>query len=203
MKKLLFVIMCVLALLIGIYPVIYVFVEHQHTFLGSKSPEVLHDNIWKTAFFAHITFGGLALLIGWRQFGNSFRIKHLRIHRIIGHLYMISVVISSISAIYMGFYANGGLISAAGFICLGVTWLITTLVSIVKIRKRNIIQHQQLMTYSYACTFAAVTLRIWYPLLKNITQDPVNSYIAVAWLCWVPNVLLAYWINRNQHLPEA
>ena len=58
-------------------------------------------------------------------------------------------------------------------------------------------RHRQFMIYSYACTFAAVTLRLWYPLLKNMTHDPAGSYIVVAWLCWVPNILVAYLINRN------
>ncbi len=197
MKKLLFVVMGVLALLIGAYPLIYAFVESKNTFLGSKSPELFHSMIWTTAFFAHITFGGLALFIGWRQFGSSFRNKYLKIHRIIGTFYVIAVMISSVSAVYMGFYANGGLVSAIGFICLGLIWFITTLAALVEIRKGDIIRHQQLMTYSYACTFAAVTLRLWFPLLKNITGNPTDSYIAVAWLCWVPNVLIAYLINRK------
>lgn len=107
MKKLLFVIMCVFALMIGAYPLIYAFVDHQHTFLGSKSPELLHHIIWRAAFFAHIIFGGLALFIGWRQFGESFRNKYIRMHRSIGKIYVVSVLISSVSAIYMGVYANG------------------------------------------------------------------------------------------------
>lgn len=197
MKKLLFVIMCAFALCIGAYPLIYAFVEHKYTFLSSKSPEVLHDMTWRTAFFAHIIFGGLALFIGWRQFGDSFRNKYITIHRIIGRLYVAAVIISSVSAVYMGFYANGGIISALGFICLGLMWLIMTLLGVVQIRKGCIIQHKKLMIYSYACTFAAVTLRLWYPLLKNITQDPAGSYVAVAWLCWVPNILVAYFINRK------
>lgn len=197
MKNLLFVIMSAFALLIGIYPLIYAFVEHRHTFLGSKSPELLQNLIWKTAFFAHIIFGGLALLTGWRQFGNSFRNKYIRMHRSIGKVYAIAVIISSVSGIYLGIYANGGLVSATGFVCLGLIWLVTTVLAVVQIRKGNIIFHQQLMVYSYACTFAAVTLRLWFPLLKNLTHDPVNSYLAVAWLCWVPNVLVAYCINRN------
>ncbi|MDR6460156.1 putative membrane protein [Chryseobacterium vietnamense] len=197
MRKLLFVIMAVLALLIGAYPLIYVFVESKYTFLGSKTPELLHSLIWRTAFFGHIIFGGLALFIGWRQFGASFRNRYMRIHRSIGTLYVIAVMISSVSAVYMGFYANGGLVSAMGFICLGLLWFITTLGALVKIRKGNIIRHQQLMIYSYACTFAAVTLRLWFPLLKNMTGNPIDSYIAVAWLCWIPNVLIAYLINRK------
>ncbi|NIF05510.1 DUF2306 domain-containing protein [Chryseobacterium sp. Tr-659] len=197
MKKLLFVIMCAFALFIGLYPFIYIFVEHKHTFLSSKSPEVLHNLLWKIAFFAHIIFGGLALFIGWRQFGSSFRNKHIKVHRIIGTIYVIAVVISSLTSIYMGFYANGGVVSAMGFICLGLIWLIITLMAVLKIRKGSIIKHQQFMIYSYACTFAAVTLRLWYPLLKNITGDPIVAYLAVAWLCWVPNLLVAYFINKK------
>ncbi|WP_431611632.1 DUF2306 domain-containing protein [Chryseobacterium sp. 'Rf worker isolate 10'] len=197
MKKLLFVIMCVLALLIGLYPFIYAFVEHKYTFLGSKPSEVLHNVIWKSAFFSHIIFGGLALFIGWSQFSVSFRNKNIRIHRFTGRLYVIAVMISSVSAVYMGFYANGGFISATGFICLGVIWLATTLAAVMQIRRRNIIKHQQFMTYSYACTFAAVTLRVWYPLLKMMMGNAESSYIAVAWLCWVPNLLIAYFINRK------
>ncbi|WP_241330164.1 DUF2306 domain-containing protein [Chryseobacterium arthrosphaerae] len=197
MKKLLFVVMCIFALLIGAYPLIYVFVDHQHTFLGSKSPELLHHLIWRTAFFAHIIFGGLALFIGWRQFGESFRNKYIMMHRSIGKIYVVSVLISSVSAIYMGVYANGGVVSAAGFICLGFIWLITTVMGVVSVRKKEMTRHGQFMIYSYACTFAAVTLRLWYPLLKNMTHDPAGSYIVVAWLCWVPNILVAYLINRN------
>ncbi|WP_089734833.1 DUF2306 domain-containing protein [Chryseobacterium jejuense] len=197
MRKLLFIIICILALLIGAYPLIYVFVEHKNTFLGSKFLEILQNQIWKFAFFAHIIFGGISLFIGWRQFGSKFRNKYLTLHRIIGKSYVVSVWISSVAGIYMGVYANGGIISSAGFIMLGFIWLITTLAGVIQIRKVNVIKHQQCMVYSYACTFAAVTLRLWYPLLQSITHDPDKSYLAVAWLCWLPNLFVAYWINKK------
>lgn len=197
MRKLLFVMMAGLVMLIGVYPLLYAFVEHKHTSLNSKSPEILHNMFWRTAFWSHIIFGGLALFIGWRQFGSLFRSKYVRIHRILGRIYAIAVVISSVSAIYLGFYANGGIISAIGFVSLGLIWLMTTIGGVVQARNANVILHNQSMTYSYACTFAAVTLRLWYPLLKTITGDPAESYIAVAWLCWVPNLLIAYFLNRR------
>jgi hypothetical protein len=59
MKKLLFVIMSAFALLIGIYPLIYVFVEHRHTFLGSKSSELLQSLIWRLHFLR------MLFLVGW------------------------------------------------------------------------------------------------------------------------------------------
>ncbi|GEN74933.1 hypothetical protein CHA01nite_06730 [Chryseobacterium hagamense] len=189
--------MGILALLIGMYPLLYAFVEEKYTLLGSKAPEILRNTIWRTAFVAHIVFGGTALFIGWRQFGSSFRNKYMGVHRVIGKMYVIAVVISSVCSIYMGFYANGGIVAATGFVILGIIWLVTTLIALISIKNENISRHQQWMTYSYACTFAAVTLRIWLPLLRNITGDPEGSYLAVAWLCWVPNLLAAYLINRK------
>lgn len=196
MKNFLFIIICVLALMVGAYPLIYVFVEHEYTFLGTKIPEVLHNLIWRISFFLHIIFGGLALFIGWRQFGPKFRNKYPAVHRVIGKVYVFSVLISSVSGIYMGLYANGGIISSMGFICLGCIWLMTTVSSVLNVKKGNIQKHQNLMVYSYACAFAAVTLRLWYPLLKSWTGDPESSYLAVAWLCWIPNLFAAYFINK-------
>ncbi|WP_087093794.1 DUF2306 domain-containing protein [Elizabethkingia anophelis] len=197
MRKFLFVIVSIFALLIGIYPFMYAFVDHKHTFLGSKTPEVFHNTIWQLAFYNHIIFGGLSLFIGWRQFGKKFRDKHIKLHRNIGKLYVLSVIISSAAGIYMGFYANGGIISSTGFILLGIIWFSTTVMALSQIKKGNIKKHQQLMTYSYACTFAAVTLRLWLPLLTIITKDPAHSYLVVAWLSWIPNLIVAYFINRE------
>lgn len=131
---------------------------------------------------------------------ENFRKRHPKFHKKIGITYILSVVISSTSGIYIGFFANGGWISASGFICLGLIWFCTTLKSFLEIKKNNIINHQNLMTYSYACTFAAVTLRLWFPLLKSLTGDPQISYLIVAWLCWIPNLIVAYFVNRSREV---
>ncbi|MPS71945.1 MAG: DUF2306 domain-containing protein [Chryseobacterium sp.] len=197
MKKFLFVLICIFAILIGLYPLIYIFVDHKNTFIGSKAPEILQSMLWKVSFFAHIIFGGLSLLVGWRQFGSGFRKRYPKIHRNIGIVYIFSVVISSLSGIYIGLFANGGWISALGFVGLGIIWFGTTVSSFLEIKKNNIMKHQQLMVYSYACTFAAVTLRLWFPALKSLSGDPDLSYLIVAWLCWIPNLIVAYFINRT------
>ncbi|WP_172283422.1 DUF2306 domain-containing protein [Chryseobacterium sp. LAM-KRS1] len=200
MKIFLFVILVIFALLIGLYPLIYLFVDHKHTFLQTKLPEVVHDTVWRALFFSHMIFGGISLFIGWRQFGATFRNKHKVLHRIIGKTYIFSVIISSVSGIYIGFFANGGIISSLGFISLGIIWFSTTVAAFLKIKRGDVLQHQKLMTYSYACTFAAVTLRLWMPLLKIAIGTPDISYLIVAWLCWVPNLLVAYYINKTHSL---
>jgi len=43
-------------------------------------------------------------------------------------------------------------------------------------------------------TFAAVTLRLWLPALQAASGSFVEAYRTVAWLCWVPNVIVAEFI---------
>jgi hypothetical protein len=50
---------------------------------------------------------------------------------------------------------------------------------------------------SYALTFSGVTLRIWLPLLM-IPFEFETAYPMVAWLAWVPNLLVAEWAIRRR-----
>ena len=104
---------------------------------------------------------------------------------------MIAVALSSPGGMYISFFATGGLPSSIGFLCLGIIWFATTLMAFVNIKKRNIAIHQKLMTYSYAACFSAVTLRILLPVLVLIFGDFITAYTIVAWLCWVPNLVVA------------
>ncbi|SRR6056297_220318 len=187
-----------LAISIGLYPLFYLFLDREFGLLASKSESLLSNVIWNIGFYGHITFGGIALLIGWMQFSKKMRANNLSRHRLVGKIYVGSALISGICGIFIGFYATGGFISAIGFILLGVLWLYTTITAYKAVRKGDIELHQGFMIYSYALCFAAVTLRIWLPLLTIGFGDFVPAYRVVAWLCWVPNVIFAYfWVRRK------
>jgi uncharacterized membrane protein len=196
-RKGLWILAVTLAIIIGLYPNIYFFIDRKFGLLSSKSDELLANTFWNIGFYTHIILGGLALLTGWTQFNSNFRNKNLTIHRRIGTFYVIAVTFSSIAGIYIGFFATGGLPASLGFICLGIIWFSTTVVAFVSIKKRQIEKHQKLMIYSYAACFAAVTLRIWLPLLTIVFGDFITAYTIVAWLCWIPNLLVANLIARR------
>lgn len=196
-KKIGYIIIAILAMAIGLYPLMYFILDRTFGLLGNKSEALLADVFWNTGFYAHILFGGLALFVGWIQFSKKIRNKRLKLHRQIGLVYFIAAMISSIAGIYIGFYATGGPIAMAGFIILGLIWFSTTLAAFLAIKNKNLAKHQQLMIYSYAACFAAVTLRIWLPLLIMWHQgDFIPAYRIVAWLCWVPNIIVAFIIVK-------
>ncbi len=191
------IVIAVLAISVGLYPSIYFLKERTFGLLSSKSNELLANALWNTAFYTHIIFGGIALLIGWLQFSTKLRLRNLSTHRTIGKIYIITVLISSLAGIGIGFFATGGFITSTGFVCLGIIWFTTTLLAYLKIKNSQVEQHRRLMIYSYAACFAAVTLRIWLPLLVIILGDFIVAYSIVAWLCWIPNLLVANIIVRK------
>lgn len=197
-NKVAWIVFAALAIIVGLYPLLYFVIDREFGLLASKSDALLSNVFWNVGFYGHILFGGLALLIGWIQFSKKLRNANLKRHRNIGKVYVISAIISGTCGIYIGFYATGGLISSLGFISLGIIWLFTSIKAYFAIRKRDLQLHQGLMIYSYAACFAAVTLRIWLPLLGFVVGDFETAYRIVAWICWVPNVIFAYfWVHRK------
>lgn len=169
---------------VGVYPAFYFLLDMSGGLLSSKPAEVLESSFWRTAFYAHISFGGMALLTGWSQFSRKFRSKHLSFHKMLGKVYLISVMISGFCGLFIAFFATGGIASVLGFGGLALAWLLTSSAAYRQIRMRNIDAHQQWMIRSYAMTFAAVTLRIWLPLFQIAGIDFMIAYPIIAWLCW-------------------
>ncbi len=197
-NKVAWVVFAFLAIGIGLYPAMYLIMPEDEGLLASKSSEVLSNLVWKIGFYGHISFGGLALLTGWSQFSKKIRTKKLQLHRNLGKIYVFSVFVSGICALYIGFFATGGLITALGFIFLGLIWLFTTWKAYTAIKRKDLSLHQGMMIYSYAACFAAVTLRIWLPLLTMAFGEFLIAYKIVAWLCWVPNMIFAHlWVRRK------
>lgn len=197
MKKVFWIVMGVLATLVGLYPSIYFLIDRHFGLLSSKSTELLNDTLWNITFYGHIILGGLALLIGWLQFSTKIRRNNIQLHRKTGKVYAISVFISGVCALFIALYATGGIVSSIGFFTLGLIWLATTILGLKAIKKGNVDLHQKFMIFSYAACFSAVTLRIWLPILINAMGDFNSAYRIVAWLCWVPNIIVAYLIVRK------
>lgn len=200
MRKLqtaLFIILAVLCIGVSMYPFSMVALGQHFGLLNTKSPELLVDNIWKTAFYGHLLLGGLSLLVGWIQFSRKFRSRYLNWHRKIGMIYIVAVFISGLCAIYLSFHATGGMVSKTGFFFLGVVWLTTTFLALQAIKNGQIATHQKWMIFSYAACFAAVSLRLQLPILGALDFDFYSSYRIVAWSCWVPNLVVAFFIVKQ------
>ncbi|MBJ6759772.1 DUF2306 domain-containing protein [Myxococcaceae bacterium JPH2] len=198
LRKVGWVLFAVLCLAVGLYPGSYFLADSNFGLRALKGSELLASPVWNAAFYTHIGLGGLALAIGWTQFVAKLRHRFPSAHRFLGKVYVGAALLSGLAAVYLGFFATGGVIAEAGFVSLGVVWLYTTRSAYRLIKSRRIDEHRLMMRYSYAVCFAAVTLRLWMPILRHALGDFASAYRVVAWLCWLPNLGVAFAIARRE-----
>jgi len=94
--------------------------------------------------------------------------------------------------------AYGGLPTRLGFATLAILWLFSGLMAYRHIRNKNLELHREWMTRNYALTFAGVMLRLWMPLFNGLGMEFLTAYTITAWLCWVPNLMVAQWIVQRR-----
>jgi uncharacterized membrane protein len=154
---------------------------------------LISDRIWITAFYLHISSSVVVLLAGGLQFNQRRLRRYPGFHRAVGKLYIGCILLlSAPSGLIMAWKANGGAAAKASFVLLSLLWWMYTFAAYMLIRKGKVKGHLEYMTKSYALTLSAITLRLYtffMPALLHLRGQ--EAYVTVAWLSWVPNLLLA------------
>ena len=128
--------------------------------------------------------------------------RALEFHCWPGRFYLLEVALGSVAGFAMAVVSKDGLATRIGFGTLAVLWFFTGLQAYRKVRQGRIAEHRQWMIRNFALTLAAVTLRVYIPLMLLGLHLPFRqTYITVAWLCWVPNLVSAEFIARRQQRP--
>jgi uncharacterized membrane protein len=139
----------------------------------------------------------VALFVMPFQFWSRLRVRRTAIHRWTGRLYVLAVFLGGVSGLVMATRTITGPASGVGFFILAILWVATTAMALFHARNRNITAHKRWMIRSASLTFAAVTLRIMLGLSQVAGLPFEASYTAIAWLCWVPNLIAAEWWLRS------
>jgi hypothetical protein len=129
---------------------------------------------WEVAFWVHVAVSMLALLAGFTQFAPRVLGRWPALHRGVGRMYVVVVcVVSGPASLIMGLYANGGVTSRIAFCILAVLWIATT-------------------ARGWQCA-----------LVFAFEPRPMDLYRLVAWLGFVPNLLVAEWLIRRHRRNKA
>ncbi|UQB67872.1 DUF2306 domain-containing protein [Epilithonimonas zeae] len=177
----------------------YVPIASDVSFLMIKQTEVTSRPEYLPIFYIHVYSSIFALLAGFIAVFFDKNLKYL--HRFSGRIYVfITLAFSSLSGIYIGIFANGGWTAKVSFVLLGILWFYTTCKSYSEIRKKNIARHKFWMWRSYALAVSAITLRMWKVILVYLFQpNPMDIYQVIAWLGWIPNLLLVEYLIKKQN----
>lgn len=161
---------------------------------------VYHIDYWRAGFYIHVFTSVLALAAGLTQFSATIMRKFPKLHRRMGWIYIVVVLfLSGPGALVMSIHANGGFAAKISFTVLSIIWIIFTFIAFQKIRKKNFIAHGEFMLRSYALTFSAITLRMYLVFINyfHFGLSPIEKYVLVAYLSWIPNLLLAEFLIRR------
>jgi hypothetical protein len=95
-------------------------------------------------------------------------------------------------------------VAALGFTLLDLAMLFTTWTALRMVLAHRYADHRRWMIRSYSLMFAGVMLRLLSLGYSNLSEAGLVSfsfetaYAGIAWLCWVPNILLALWFTRQR-----
>ena len=151
----------------------------------------------------HAGFAATALVIGPLQFFAAIRTHHPRWHRRIGTAYVTFCLIGGAAGLPLALGSTEGPVATAGFGSLALAWLGVTGNAWRLARERDFVRHRRWMIRSYALTFAAVTLRLYLPLIPFMHLGFDWGYRAISFACWIPNLIVAeLWLRGDASRPE-
>lgn len=143
----------------------------------------------------HAFFAGIAFVMGAFQFSSRLRARYLRAHRVMGYIYVISVMIGAPIAIPLAAkVATPSLVAASVVQAFG--WMSCTAIALYCIRKGNVQQHRRWMMrgYPFAMVFTLARLIIPIPpvLRTGFTGVEVVVWTLIALAAFVPNIALEW-----------
>ena len=158
-----------------------------------------HSPVWQ--HFAKVTWwllphglgGALALLLAPLQFSTRLRQRHLRVHRILGRLYVACVIIAAPFAIPIALIQGPPTLVMAA-ITQASGWLLTTAVALYCVRKGNIKQHREWMIRSYPFAMVFVFTRCLFavPAIQRMGEVGIVSVVwsVIAAACFIPSLVI-------------
>jgi uncharacterized membrane protein len=147
-------------------------------------------------FIPHMVGGVLSFLSGPFQFSNRLRRRHLQFHRVLGRVYVVSVLVAAPLAMILSNHRHDprARYFIVGIWCQAGTWLIVTLAAFVMARNGHIQQHREWMVRSYGVTLTFVATRVFFPFTigerHSAASYAIETIIATFLAILIPDIAL-------------
>ena len=150
-----------------------------------------HAQLRPLALYTHVLLAPAALALVPFQLWESLRRRNGALHRWLGRVYGVVILLGGLSGLWLSITTEAGAIAALGFGLLAIVWLATTAIGIALAMLGKFMHHRRWIIRSVAATLAAVTLRLLIIGSELSGWDSPGVYQTIAWLCWVPNMIVA------------
>jgi len=166
-------------------------------FFFTSIPNYFHYDATHYAYYwpkrwwliAHIGGGSVALTTGLIQFSTTLRKRFVKVHRWMGRLYLIGVLVGSIGAVYMGIWVSPLKAFGISLEFLALAWIVTSGMAYLAVMRRQFAVHREWMIRSYVVTFGFVLFRlgsrnhVFHDLGRDVQP------VVLAWMCWAVPLL--------------
>jgi uncharacterized membrane protein len=148
--------------------------------------------------FIHVAGAVTALVLGSLQFLPALRRGSGPPHRWIGRVYVVGCLVGGAAGLILAPGSSAGPIASVGFGSLAVIWIAVNVLGWRAAMQGRFADHRRWMIRSWALTLAAVTLRLYLPLVMALDLPFLPWYRAISFLAWVPNLIAAeLWLRRT------
>ncbi len=127
--------------------------------VDAADPEWKHIAAFKAWLAVHGPFGALALFTGPFQFSDALRRTRPNVHRWIGCIYIGAIAVAASVALYIGPRFEPRAIQIEQYFQAG-GWLLTTVIALFFILRRNIAVHKLWMMRSYGFCLVFLLSRV-------------------------------------------
>lgn len=136
---------------------------------------------------AHITSGGGALILGIVQFWPKLRNYSWKLHRFIGIMYLLAVLVSSICALILSFTTAYKITWGYAFTLQiwASVWITSTFLAYYLALKKDFRQHQHWMARSYIVTIGFLISGFAYklPVMQELSKTE-DIGTPLFWMGW-------------------
>ena len=148
--------------------------------------------------YVHIVPGVAYLVLAPLQLWRRFRVRHLRLHRLIGRIILPAGLVSGVFAVAVGIgFAYGGPLEAAASVVFGAYFVAALALAYRAVRHRDIAGHRRWMIRAFAVGLGVGTIRIWIGLFQLVGLLSIQDNAGTVWFG------VAFWLALLMHAVAA
>jgi len=170
----------------------YVLIHNESFLINRADPIWQHYQPFKWWLLPHGIAGSCALFLGPMQFSDRLRQRYLKLHRVIGWIYVAGAMIVAPLGAYIQYFQermNGPRSFTMAGISDAAMLMLTTGIALFFVLRGNIQQHRQWMTRSYAVALVFIEVRVIQGLLG--LDSSIVAGEVIVWMCVILAVPLA------------
>ncbi|MEM7373458.1 MAG: DUF2306 domain-containing protein [Bacteroidota bacterium] len=147
--------------------------------------------VYQWGLYAHIFSAPWTILIGLLQFWPKVRREWAGVHKWLGRIYVgLILLFAAPGGLIMGWKAIGGMGASLSFVLLAIVWWGSSFMAWREARRGRWAAHRRWMIRSYLLSLSAISLRFLSFLFALGDVSGTTSYILIAWLSWLPQLLI-------------